>query len=483
MPLFRHVPALCLLLSGLLLASGNVLADSLDLPDIGDSSATALSPEQERRIGKQYLRQLRRGGVVNNDPILTEYIADLGQSLAAASGQPADSFTFFVVDDPTINAFAMPGGYIGVHTGLIRASRSEGELASVLAHEMAHVTQRHLARSYKKASDMNLPMTAAVIAAILLGGSNPELASAAIASTQAASAQMQLNFTRDNEREADRVGMEVLASSGFDPRSMPDFFQRLHEESRYAGGNIPEFLLTHPVTESRIADSLNRAEQYPQSKPKDAINYSMLKARLVVQESSDKEKLLKQIEQQLETGQYENRESARFTYALALQASGKAEQAIGELKSLLEQHPNRIIYIHTLGQALRERHPQEAQKYYQKGLKLYPNNTLLTLGSVEVLHDLKSYEKARELLYQFIRAHSENPRAYQLLAETETRLGNKPASRLAQAEYYYLNFETRRAIEQLQLARQDKPIDFYYASRIDALLDRLKQELETEKAE
>lgn len=477
-------PLLLLLLLPLWLTPRLIWAAGTDLPEMGDSSASILSAEQEQRIGKQYLRQLRRAGVVNNDAILTEYITNLGRRLAAGSGQPANSFTFFVVDDPTINAFAMPGGYIGVHTGLIEASRSEGELASVLAHEMAHVTQHHLARSYKKASDMNLPMTAAVIAAILLGGANPQLASAALASTTAASAQMQLNFTRDNEREADRVGMEVLAEAGYAPQSMPDFFERLYEETRYYGGNVPEFLLTHPVTESRIADASNRAKQYPSTKPRQTIAYEMVKARVLVEQSSDKSQLSKELKKQIEEGRTQNRQSTRFAYALALHASAENRQAITELEQLHGEHPERIIYIHTLGQALNAAgRQQEALKYYRKGLRIYPNNGVLTLGTARLLLDLKSYGEGRDLLNSFTREHPENPEAYQLLAEIETHLQDRPAAYIAQAKYYYLTYDTRGAIQQMQLAQKEKPDDFYYSSRIDAWLEELKEELEMEKAE
>ena len=459
-------------------------ATATDLPEMGDSSASILSAEQEQRIGRQYLRQLRHAGIVNNDTILTEYITTLGRRLAAGSGQNANNFTFFVVDDPSINAFAMPGGYIGVHTGLIEASRSEGELASVLAHEMAHVTQHHLARSYKKASDMNLPMTAAVIAAILLGGSNPQLASAAMASTQAASSQMQLNFTRENEHEADRVGMEILAEAGYSPQSMPDFFERLYEETRYYGGNVPEFLLTHPVTESRIADATNRAEQYPAIKPKQTIAYEMVKARVLVEQSSDKSQLSIELKKQINEGRTHNSQATRFAYALALHASSQNQQAITELKKLHAEYPERIIYIHMLGQAYSAAgQQQQALNYYRKGLRIYPNNGLLTLGAARIMLDLKLYEEGRDLLNNFTREHPLNPKAYQLLAEIETRLQNKPAAYIAQAKYYYLTYDTRGAIEQLQLAQKEKPGDFYYSSRIDARLEELKEELELEKAE
>jgi predicted Zn-dependent protease len=265
---------------------------------------------------------------------------------------------------------------------------------------------------------------------------------------------------------------------------MPDFFQRLYEETRYYGGNVPEFLLTHPVTESRIADASNRASQYPAAKPAQTTTFEMIKARLLVEQSVDKNELIKELKTQMQDGRTANREASRFAYALALHAGEKNPQAVAELKLLHSEHPERIIYIHTLSQALSSAgEQQEALSYYLKGLRNYPDNPVLTLGAARLQLELGLYEEGRELLNSFTRQHPDNPEGFQLQAEIETRLKNRPAAHLAQAKYYYLNYDTHGAIEQLQLARKEKSDDFYYSSRIDAWLEELKEELALEKAE
>ena len=217
------------MLSVLLTLHTNVAfpAPSDDLPNIGDSSGSVISPEQEKKLGEMIMRSARQQVHIINDPEINAYIQSLGYQLAAHSDNPEQPFDFFVVEDPSINAFALPGGFIGVHSGLILTAESESELAAVLAHEMAHVTQRHMARAYESASKLSIPTAAALLAAILISTRSSQAGQAAMAATTAANAQMQINFTRSNEQEADDIGIRILAASGFDPRSMPTFFERL----------------------------------------------------------------------------------------------------------------------------------------------------------------------------------------------------------------------------------------------------------------
>jgi predicted Zn-dependent protease len=231
----------------------------LSLPEIGDPAGAVISPYEESELGEAFYRSLRQQGQIIDDPEISEYIDYLGNRLASNSDQPGPGFTFFVVDDPTINAFAAPGGYIGVHKGLILADKSEGELAAVLAHEIAHVTQRHMARRFQTTKNMAIPYAVTILSAILLGTQDPQLGQAALVAGLATQAQRQINFTRANEAEADRVGIGVLARSGYDPRNMAVTFQRLQESGRFYGEGPPEYLRTHPVYATRISDALSRA--------------------------------------------------------------------------------------------------------------------------------------------------------------------------------------------------------------------------------
>jgi predicted Zn-dependent protease len=203
----------------LVLCTFVVAADEMSLPELGDSSATSLTPEQEQQIGSEMVRRMRKSGYIISDPLITSYIEEVGRSLAVHT-QSEQDFTFFVVDAPGINAFALPGGYIGIHSGLLLASRTESELASVIAHEIAHVSQHHIARGIEQANRMNLPLSVAMIAAILLSGGDPNVANAAMAASLGGSQQAQINFTRAHEHEADRIGMQLLAHSEYDPQGM-----------------------------------------------------------------------------------------------------------------------------------------------------------------------------------------------------------------------------------------------------------------------
>src|SRR6185436_6069748 len=201
-----------------------------------------------------------------DDPEVSEYLAALGSRLSQASIGARQDFEFFAIRDPSINAFALPGGFIAVHTGLISTSETESELASVLSHEIAHVTQRHIARMLGQQQQMQMPMLAALAAAILLGRSRPDLASGAAVAAQAGAVQTQLSYSRDFEREADRLGFRALETAGFDPHAMAGFFEKMQRASRIADdGTMPGYLRTHPVTIERIADAQNRATRATRS--------------------------------------------------------------------------------------------------------------------------------------------------------------------------------------------------------------------------
>ena len=250
------------------------LALDYTLPDMGDSSGAYLSTAQERKLGRAFMRYVHANATLIKDPMLNGYLQTLGDRLASKSNLGAGSFHFFLVDDPMINAFAGPGGYIGIHTGLILEAETESELAAVLAHEIAHVSQKHIARMVQAADQMALPAAGMLLAAVLLGAATG--GSAAIAAAvggQAALMQKQINFTRANEREADNVGMQILSKSNYDTRAMATFFQRLGRATNSGGIALPEFLLTHPVTADRTADALARAERYPYKQPKNDFDF------------------------------------------------------------------------------------------------------------------------------------------------------------------------------------------------------------------
>ena len=282
----------------------------LSLPDFGDPSGSLISPMEEHQLGVEFMRSVRRSAKVIDDPQIEEYIQNLGYKLVAGADPQPFRFTYFVVQDPEINAFAGPGGYIGVNSGLILIAQTESELASVLAHETAHVTQHHLLRTFAKESRLSVPTMAALLAALVLGGHNPQVAEAAIASTMAGSQQLQINFTRENELEADRVGMQILVAAGYDPRNMAAFFEKLQKATRFYQSGIPKLLLDHPVTTDRIAYSTSRAEQYPHITPPDDLPFELIRAKLRVLTDDDPDQAVQYFESALKEKKYTHEEAA-----------------------------------------------------------------------------------------------------------------------------------------------------------------------------
>ena len=260
-------------------------ADDIKIPDMGSPADAILNKSQEAQIGRAIMRSIRMSGQLVEDPQITEYINEIGHLIAAQTNDGDHEFTFFVVNDPRINAFALPGGYIGVHTGLIDATRNEDELAGVLAHEVAHVTQRHIARSIHASSRQSVLSTALMLGALILGaaGGDADAVQAGMAIAQGTAAQQQINFTRSNEYEADRIGIGALAQAGFDPHGMSSFFEVMSRQQLSAPDErMPEFLRTHPVTSARIAEARSRSAAYPRVSTSDSTNYGLVQARLRV---------------------------------------------------------------------------------------------------------------------------------------------------------------------------------------------------------
>jgi predicted Zn-dependent protease len=248
---------------------------------MGSPADAILSKTDEAQIGRAIMHSIRASGHLVEDPLITEYVNEIGHRVAAFANDGEYKFTFFVVNDPSINAFALPGGFIGVHTGLIEATRSEDELAGVLAHEIAHVTQRHIARAIHANSRQSLMSTAIMLGAILAGaaGAGSDVVQGGIAVAQGSQAQAQINFTRSNEHEADRIGIEALADAGFDPQGMASFFEVISRQTGSGEFKLPEFLRTHPVSSARIAESRSRARDYPTVRSNDSKNYGVARAR------------------------------------------------------------------------------------------------------------------------------------------------------------------------------------------------------------
>ncbi len=466
------------LLASLLVVLTPAPAD--DLPDIGDSSGALVSPEQEKRLGESFLRQAHQYGVIVDDPEVEAYFQNLGHELATHVDGYDGTFTFFLVDADSINAFAAPGGYIGAHTGLILNSRSESELASVLAHEVSHVTQRHGARGYEAASKMSLPMAAAMLGAILVGMSNPDAAQAAIMAVAAGSQQYQINFTRENEQEADRIGIQLLQRSGFDPHAMATFFERLQTANRFSDPkSYPEYLRSHPVTVNRVSEARERAERLPPTQRADSLTYMLMRTRLRVLTADDPKLLVEEFEQALRDGQYEREDVARYGYAEALIAARDFGRARVQVTELLRHDPGQSAYQLSAARLdLAAGDKVRAVERYQEALRLFPDSRPVVLGYIDALIRTGQGDAARKRLREYAYEHTPDPRYYKMLAEAEELAGSNVESHIALAEYYFSLGETPMAMQQLELARREPGIDYYQTERVLARMDEMKAELE-----
>jgi predicted Zn-dependent protease len=472
-----------LLFTGLLAISicAPACAESLysDLPDIGDSAGATISPEQEKQLGAYMMRQLRQSGIVLNNLEITAYLNSLGQRLVANSEEPARQFTFFVVNEPSINAFAGPGGYIGVHTGLFMASENESELAGVLAHEIAHVTQHHLARAFEAAESLSVPHLAAMLASILVSTQNAEAGMAGMAAVTAGAMQYQINFTRANEYEADRVGIQTLANSDIDPYGMPRFFERLQKSSRLYGNRPPEFLSTHPVTTNRIAEATSRAERYPAGKI-DNLDFQLVRAKLKVLNYSDPQQVMEDVQRYRDKSETA-KVYKKYEYALLLARTGKSGQALEILDGLHRADPDRIMYRIDIASLYTDSgNYEKALGLYKDALSLYPGNLTILLPYTRTLLVAGKAPEAYKILSDLIKKQYSNPHIYKLLAQAAEETGRKVESHGAMSRYYNLNGNTRQAIQQLQLASREPRVTDYENARIQAKLKELKELLEEE---
>jgi len=465
------------LLIGLLISpAGRAAPIGGNLPDLGDESAAVLSPQDERRIGEDFMRQARAQLDILDDPELNEYLQDLGRRLTAeAEGQP--EFHFFLVNNPAINAFAVPGGFIGVHTGLLLAARSEAELAAVLAHETAHITQRHIPRMIAESQRVSGPALAAILAGILIAASGQPGGEAAILLTTAGMAQHELNFTRAFEQEADRIGMTILNSAGYDARAMPGFFEQMEILTRQYDNNLPEFLRSHPVTGRRIAESRNHAESFPVRTNTDASAFTHMQARLRFL-GNKPEEALKLFRANLENRDSTHRTADQYGHALALLATKRFEEARRET-ALLQKARTDYVPYHILRAEieLAAGNKPAGLKMYMDSSQRFPASLALIQRHAAALLKNGQPAQAQLLLDKAVRQRPREPSLYKLLASAAGESGNRMDAHRAYGEYYFLTGQPRAAIEQFELAIRFASSNFYYVSSLEARIKDIRETL------
>lgn len=451
-------------------AQGNI-----QLPNFGDASAAVISSSEEKRLGRAFLREIRASADVLDDPEIDAYIRALGYRLATASNSPSQDFTFITVFDTAINAFAGPGGVIGINTGLILAVESESELAAVVAHEIAHVTQKHIARAFEFSDRYSVSTIAGLVAAIVLGTQNPQAGSAAAAAVLGGQVQSQLNFIRANEHEADRVGIDTLARAGYNPHAMATFFERLQESARYY--NLPpEFLSTHPVSSRRIADSRARAERTPYRQYRDAPAFHRVRAKLRVLDDGPK-KSIPVFTQRINDRSGSAPEASRYGRALAYIALRQYDQALQDLRVLTKKFPDILPYQDAMARAERGRgNGERAVAIYKEALNVYLYERQMTVGLAETWIAANAPTRAAALLTDYLKNQPPDAATYRLLALANERAGKLTASRAALAEHHYLNGRLAQAIYQLEQAQRRGTDDYFLSAQIAARLKQLKRE-------
>ncbi|MES2406058.1 MAG: M48 family metalloprotease [Pseudomonadota bacterium] len=444
-----------------------------ELPDLSDVSQGAFSPHDEARVGSEIMRDIRAEPTYYDDPELTDYLNDLGYRLVAASPGNRISFQFFVLRDHTLNAFALPGGFIGVHTGLIEAAQNESELAGVLGHEITHVTQHHLARMIENQNQGIIPSLAALAVAILAARSNPQVATAAIATVQATTIQKQLNFSRDNEREADRIGMQIMRNAGFDPRAMATFFEHLQKNNRLYENNAPAYLLTHPLTSERIADMQNRAATMPVKQIADSLAFQLIRARLLAREGHP-EAAVKRFSEAIRDTRYSSLTAERFGLAVALLRARQFDRAELELNKLNQSGVSSPL-IAMLGARIKEEAGdlKTALVRYQAGRAGFPGYRPLLYADANALLQAGKADAALTLVSSHLTLYADDYRLYALQSRAYAMQGKDFLHHYAQAEAYVRQGNLDAAIEQLKLALLSKDGDFYQMSIAEARVKEL----------
>ncbi|NOQ64855.1 MAG: M48 family metalloprotease [Methyloprofundus sp.] len=456
------------------------IAADIILPDLGDSTGRLISPAQEAALGDSFFRSIRNQLNISYDPDIQAYIQTIGQNLVAHSDNPTQPFYFFVVESDDINAFAGPGGYIGINSGLILNSDSESELASVMAHEIAHVTQRHIYRSYEAAKLMSIPAAAAMIAAIVIATQAPEVGIGALSAIQAGSIQMQIDFTRDNEQEADRIGLQTLARAEFDPRSMPAFFEKLQHASRYYGAGAPEFLRTHPITSSRISDTRGRAETFPYRQVPNSQDYRLAKAKLRLNSKQNNlADVITYFRNRSDQGTQQQRAAMQYGLGLAYVMQQKFTLAKRIFQQLVKQYPEQVQYLTALAQlAVDQRDTETAKKLYLQLYNKHPDNVQFKFEYIAILLKSHKNKQALQELKLIDYHHQQYPQFFKLLARAYGNLKQNIHSHRYMAEYYYVIGQTNAAILQIKIAQKEKNINFHLSAILEDRLTFFADELQ-----
>lgn len=469
---------------GLIIAlmSGLVAAQQVQLPDLGSTSTRVLPPEQERTFARDFERYMRAHNLLVEDPMVRDYFEDMGFRLVSFSSRQDASFHFFVLRDPSINAFASVAGVIGLNAGLILLAHDESEVAGVVAHEIAHVTQDHLARGLENQQQVSVPMMLATlglaIAASAAGGGG-DAAQAVLMSGMGLAQQFQINHTRQSEAEADRVGIGLLARAGYDPNGMTRFFERLNVQSRAMGQGPPEYLRTHPLTISRIAEARSRADGLQASQDvRDGLEFHFVQSRLRVLVSNQPDQSIDWFNARLER-QDRPAEAMRYGLALAQIRARQFDQAESNLRKLIAAEDRQIYRLLEAEMLLARDSAADAVEVMSALYQHFPGSRMVTTQYAEALMHEPSPENAERailILRRYLQRHPDDLRMTELFARAADRAGQQVRAAEAVAESYYLRGGVTEAIDQLERLGERDDLDYYQRARINSRLSELRSE-------
>lgn len=453
--------------------------DLSQLPQLGDTGTSGLSREDERRIGQTMVSQLRQSGALIEDPEIEHYVRTVGQRLVAHSDRPGEDFEFFVVNDTAINAFAMPGGYVGVNLGLILATDTEAELAGVMAHEVAHVTQRHIARRLEAAQGANLAALGGMLAAVLVGvqTGQADVTAAGAMSAQALALRRQLQFSRAHEHEADRIGIRMMARAGYDPQGMVDFFETLDRRYRHSGGDsVPEYLQTHPLTSTRITEARSRAREMNVDPRPASRNYYLTRARLDARTANlEIRELVPLVPARMPADAMLTDQLERYTRALRHYHQGRAGEAVPLLKQLVEESPDVLAYHRALADALRaDGEEEKSRERLTRALRLFPGNVALLESYGSALMADGRPAEAYEVFGRILDSNDAKPRHLRERARAANHMGNMADSHFYLARFHFEQRNLPIAMSQIRQAQTHPTAEFGRMDRYNRLAEDIR---------
>ncbi|MGK3114256.1 beta-barrel assembly-enhancing protease [Candidatus Pantoea formicae] len=453
----------------------SVRADVSDnLPDMGTTAGSTLSINQELQIGDFYVRQLRASAPLINDPLLNQYINELGQRLVAHANSVRTPFHFFLIQNDELNAFAFFGGNVVLHSSLFRYTDNESQLASVMAHEISHVTQRHLARAMEE-QKRNAPLTwVGALGSILLAIANPQVGMAALTGTLAGTQQGMISFTQANEQEADRIGIQVLQRAGFDPQAMPNFLQKLADQSRFSS-KPPEILLTHPLPDSRLADARNRANQMRPVVVQSSEGFYMAKVRSLGMYATGRNQLTDELLNEYAKGNAREQMASQYGKAVQFLQAKSFDNAKKIIAPMLAKQPDNVWLLDIMTDIdIGLNQPQQAIAMLTSA-KGSSTNPVLQLNLANAYVEAKQPANATRILNRYTFAHPDDVNAWDLLAQASAAQGLRDEELSARAEGLALNGQLDQAITTLSSASAQVPLGSLKQARYDARIDQFRE--------